>query len=165
MKGKVLDYSIQEGKGVISADDGNRYEFASSQWKSKDAHPAKNVQVDFVIEDDKAQSIYVLHHQTTVNKYDESNLAVPQQTSAAAIVSMIFGILGLFLDWWFFAIPSLIAVITGHVARSNIKKSQGRMGGDGFAVAGLILGYIILILYLLVAVFFVGLFASLATMK
>ena len=27
MKGKILDYNIQESKGVISGDDGQRYSF------------------------------------------------------------------------------------------------------------------------------------------
>ena len=31
MKGKVLDYNIQESKGIISGDDGQRYSFESSE--------------------------------------------------------------------------------------------------------------------------------------
>ncbi|MBU0631990.1 DUF4190 domain-containing protein [bacterium] len=77
---------------------------------------------------------------------------------------MIFGIGGLFFDWWFFAIPSIIAIITGHMARSNIKNSNGRLSGDGFAVTGLVLGYIVILLYLVVVLFFVGLL-GMATMK
>ena len=64
-----------------------------------------------------------------------------------ALVSFITGIFGLF----FFG--SLIAVICGHVARSHILKSHGVLGGDGFAVAGLGLGYIGLSFWL---VFFFG---------
>ena len=33
MKGKILDYNFQESRGIISADDGNRYSFENSQWK------------------------------------------------------------------------------------------------------------------------------------
>jgi flagellar biosynthesis protein FlhB len=62
------------------------------------------------------------------------------QTSTAAVVSLVFGILGLF----FFG--SLIAVICGHIARSNIRNSDGTLTGDGLAVAGLITGYIGLLL-------------------
>jgi Domain of unknown function (DUF4190) len=43
----------------------------------------------------------------------------------------------------FTAIP---AVICGHVARSRIRKSGGALGGKGIATAGLILGYIALVL-------------------
>ena len=61
------------------------------------------------------------------------------RTSAQAIWSMILGILS-FLCFGFFA--GIPAVICGHLARSNIKKSQGALTGGGMALAGLILGYI-----------------------
>jgi hypothetical protein len=35
-----------------------------------------------------------------------------------------------------------LAVIFGHVARGQIRRSQGALEGDGMAVAGLIIGYI-----------------------
>ena len=162
MRGKILDYTIQTGSGVISADDGQRYDFLASEWKAQSVHPAKNVVVDFTVEEGNAVDIYVLEQQQS--KYDNTAVQT-QETSVAAIISMIFGIGGLFFDWWFFAIPSIIAIITGHVARSNIKKSQGRLGGDGFAVAGLVLGYIVVLLYLLIALFFFGVLASMSQMK
>jgi Domain of unknown function (DUF4190) len=37
-------------------------------------------------------------------------------------------------------------VIFGHIARSKIRKSGGALGGKGIATAGLILGYIALVL-------------------
>lgn len=61
---------------------------------------------------------------------------VQPQTNTLAIVSLIFGIL------WIFWIGSLIAVITGHMATGQIDRSQGREGGRGIAVAGLVLGWI-----------------------
>ncbi len=53
------------------------------------------------------------------------------------------GILGISFVPFLAAIP---AVICGHVARSEINKSGGRLGGGGMAVAGLITGYLGLIL-------------------
>lgn len=58
-------------------------------------------------------------------------------TCGLATTSMILGISGFFL--LFTAIP---AVICGHIARSKISKSQGKLGGDGMALAGLITGYL-----------------------
>lgn len=161
MRGKVLDYSIQTAEGVISGDNGERYSFSASEWKTQNTHPAKNIQVDFAVEDNNATGIYVVEQVQT--KYD-NHAVQTQATSVAAVVSMIFGIGGLFFDWWFFAIPSIIAIITGHIARSNIKNSQGRLSGDGFAVTGLVLGYIVILLYLVVVLFFVGLL-GMASMK
>jgi len=61
----------------------------------------------------------------------------PQESSGKATASMVCGIL--FFLWPFTAIA---AVILGHIALSEIKKSAGRLAGHGMAMAGLILGYI-----------------------
>jgi type IV pilus assembly protein PilA len=60
----------------------------------------------------------------------------PQKTSGMAIASLIFGILFLFFPL------SIPAVVFGHIALSQIKKSAGRLGGRGIAIAGLVLGYL-----------------------
>jgi hypothetical protein len=41
----------------------------------------------------------------------------------------------------FTLIPSILAVIFGHIAKGEIRASGGQQGGDGMALAGLILGY------------------------
>jgi len=57
------------------------------------------------------------------------------ETSGLAIGSLIAGIFS-------FIFPAAIAaIVLGHIARSNIRKSAGRLTGDGMALAGLILGY------------------------
>lgn len=60
----------------------------------------------------------------------------PQKTSGMAIASLIFGIFFIF-----FPMP-IPAVVFGHIALSQIKKSAGRLGGRGLAIAGLVLGYL-----------------------
>jgi len=60
----------------------------------------------------------------------------PQKTSSMAIASLIFGILFIFFPL------SIPAIVFGHIALSQIKKSSGRMGGRGMAIAGLVLGYL-----------------------
>ena len=61
----------------------------------------------------------------------------PQEKSGKATASLVCGVL--FFLWPFTA---LAAVILGHVALSEIKKSAGRLAGQGMAIAGLVLGYI-----------------------
>lgn len=79
-------------------------------------------------------------------------------TSALAIVSLVAGILG-----WVVApvVAALVAVVCGHLARSEIRREPGRLDGDGLAVAGLVLGYANLALaaavLLMVVLFFGGL--------
>ena len=63
--------------------------------------------------------------------------------SALAIWSLILALLSFTCGWFFTAIP---AVICGHIARSKIRKSAGALGGKNIATAGLILGYIALVI-------------------
>ena len=62
--------------------------------------------------------------------------------STMAMTSMIAGIVG-----WTVAplLGSLVAIITGHMAKKEIKESMGRLGGDGMATGGLVMGYLQLI--------------------
>ena len=60
---------------------------------------------------------------------------------------MVFGILGIFCFWIGLGIP---AVILGHLAKSSISKSTGRLKGDGMAMAGLVMGYLSISLTVLV---------------
>ena len=60
-----------------------------------------------------------------------------------AIWSLILAVLSFTCGWLFTAIP---AVICGHIARAKIRKSDGALGGRGIATAGLVLGYIALLL-------------------
>jgi Domain of unknown function (DUF4190) len=43
---------------------------------------------------------------------------------------------------WIFWLGSILAVVFGHVALSQIKRSMGALTGRGMAIAGLILGYL-----------------------
>lgn len=67
-------------------------------------------------------------------------------TSSLAITSMVSGLLSpLFLFLCGLSlVTSPIAIITGHLARREIKTSGGRVGGSGQALTGLIFGYVLL---------------------
>lgn len=60
----------------------------------------------------------------------------PPTTSSKAIISLVFGVL-----FFLFPLP-IVAIIFGHMALSEIRKSAGRLTGEGMATAGLIMGYI-----------------------
>jgi len=49
----------------------------------------------------------------------------------------------------------IVSIVTGHMARSQIKKTGE--SGDGLAIAGLIISYVHLALTVLVVIFFFGL--------
>ncbi len=81
-------------------------------------------------------------------------------TSTLAVVSLVFGILA----WCVLPfIGALVAIICGHLARSEIRRSpvDTRVEGDGMAIAGLVLGYAqlalcVLGIFLLIAVLVFG---------
>lgn len=66
--------------------------------------------------------------------YGYTPYAPTQGTNGLAIASMVLGIL------WIYWIGSILAVIFGFVAMSQIKERS--QGGKGMATAGLILGFI-----------------------
>ncbi len=87
-------------------------------------------------------------------------LVARSATNTLAVVSLVAGIAS------FVIVPligAVVAVITGHMARSQIRRT-GEQGG-GLALAGLILGYVHLALVVvalgIVVLFLIG-FASLA---
>ncbi len=67
---------------------------------------------------------------------------VVSKTSGKAIASLVLSIL------WIYGLGSLLAIILGHMARTDIRNSNGKLTGDGIAVAGLIIGYLLFVLTL-----------------
>lgn len=78
-------------------------------------------------------------------------------TNTLAIVSLVLAVLGLtFIP----LIASVCAVVCGHVAKGQIKRTGE--GGSGFATAGLIVGYVSIALFVIVvgAIFIFAIAAS-----
>ena len=61
---------------------------------------------------------------------------LPPETSGKAIFSLVCGVL------FFVLLFSIPAVIFGHLALYDIRRSRGRLKGRGLAITGIILGYI-----------------------
>jgi hypothetical protein len=97
------------------------------------------------------------HQQPTsavpISSYPQSPYPPPMQqqvvivqnppSSGTAVASMVLGILGLVSSCCSFGLFSLGAIILGHVALVDIKRSN--KGGHGMAVAGLVMGYVVFI--------------------
>ncbi len=66
-------------------------------------------------------------------------LPLVKPCSSTATLSLIFGILAWLVLPFIAALP---AVILGHMARGEIRRAGGQLGGEGQAMAGLVLGYI-----------------------
>ncbi len=61
-----------------------------------------------------------------------------QETDGKAVASLVLGLLSFLLSF----LTGIPAIILGHMSRGEIRRSGGRLKGDGMAVAGLVLGYI-----------------------
>ena len=85
--------------------------------------------------------------------------AINKQTNNLAIVSLIAGILGWTAVPW---IGSIVAIITGHMARAEIRRNPDTMEGDGLAVGGLLLGWLMVALSIVGIVLVILFFGSLA---
>ncbi|MCZ8064058.1 DUF4190 domain-containing protein [Silanimonas sp.] len=84
-----------------------------------------------------------------------------RRTSSMAIVSLVAGLLG-----WTFApwLGSIIAIITGHMARAEIRRDPAGLEGDGLAVAGLVLGWAMILLSVFTVVAIVLFFGGIAAL-
>lgn len=78
--------------------------------------------------------------------------------SSLAVISLITGILG----WTLLPfLGSVAAIITGHMARAEIRRDPERLLGDGMAVAGLVLGWASVVLWLVGILVFILFFGGL----
>ncbi|GAA0246410.1 hypothetical protein GCM10009527_048870 [Actinomadura nitritigenes] len=78
---------------------------------------------------------------------------VSRGTNGMATAAMVLGLIGIVSC----GTTSILAIIFGHVAQSQIKRTHEE--GQGMATAGLILGYIVTGLWLIVWVFYLWLWA------
>lgn len=72
--------------------------------------------------------------QPNPNPYANPYAPPPRSTNGLAIASMVLGIL------WLYWIGSVLALIFGYIARKQIRERGD--GGDGMAIAGIVLGWI-----------------------
>lgn len=66
MKGKILDFNEESRSGVISGNDGNRYNFEIKEWKGT-ILPRAGKLIDFSINGDNAEAIYADTYTTEVD--------------------------------------------------------------------------------------------------
>jgi len=74
----------------------------------------------------------------------------PGAVSGMAVASLVLGLLG------FTIIGAVLAIVFGHVAQAQIRQSQGALCGKGLALAGLILGYLVIIPSVIVGIVYVA---------
>jgi hypothetical protein len=94
------------------------------------------------------QESKVVTHNTHV--YTASSTLNP--LAVTSLVLAIGGIVFAVVFWPF--ISQVASIICGHVARSQITASEGKQTGEGMALAGLIISYLLLIAFIISAIGF-----------
>jgi len=69
-----------------------------------------------------------------------------------ALASMITGIAGVLLASCFGPVPGIAALVLGLVALSQIKKSPEKYSGKGMAIAGIVIGSLTIVFYILLII-------------
>ncbi len=92
--------------------------------------------------------------------YSGSSGAAPPATSGKAVASMVCSIAGLFMCLF---VGQIAGLILGYMARNEIRASGGALTGEGFATAGIIVGWVGIVIDILLVVLylfiFIGVFA------
>lgn len=60
----------------------------------------------------------------------------PGETNGFAIASFVLGLV------WLMGLGSILALVFGYVAKGEIDRSEGAQAGRGFAIAGIVLGWV-----------------------
>lgn len=66
MRGRIIGFDSRTGTGALEGEDGNRYEFAGTEWRS-DSHPAAGFQVDFSPDGHLAVAIFPVYDPADVS--------------------------------------------------------------------------------------------------
>ncbi|MFC1757871.1 GYF domain-containing protein [Planctomycetota bacterium] len=88
----------------------------------------------------KVEGVFSDHH---LKRLDEISSARTTATKIApmAVASLVLGLLGTSVLFFF---GSILAVVFGHIGLKQIRLSEGQLSGKGMAIAGLIFGYTVL---------------------
>ena len=109
MKGKVLDYSVQENAGVIAGDDGERYTFKGSEWK-EDSTPSRGMSVDFDQEGTSATGVY-----KALGASGSSGGAGAKNKMTAGLLAIFLGGFGAHKFYLGYTGPALVFLLTNTV--------------------------------------------------
>ncbi len=105
MKGQVLEFSIRDNTGVVTAEDGERYRFLGDQWN--DARPpTRGMRVDFAAAADGTAS--------AVYKALNGNVKTKDKV-AAGLLAIFLGPLGIHKFYLGFTGAGLVYLLTNTV--------------------------------------------------
>lgn len=89
MKGTIVDFDEVEKSGLILSEDGNRYSFDLSKWKSKNKSPELDIEVDFVVDGNQANDVYYLNKNNLEVKTTNEKVESPIQNQSYSDIKKI----------------------------------------------------------------------------
>ena len=128
MKGKILDFKVDAGAGVMRGEDGQRYSFDAAQWQAE-GNIQVGAAVDFVAAGSRAEAIYI----------DKTLPTGSSKKVAAALFAFFFGVFGVhkfYLGYTKQGVIMLLTFVFGFIL----------LGLPSFVIA--IIAFIEFILYL-----------------
>ncbi|BFM49952.1 TM2 domain-containing protein [Marinomonas sp. THO17] len=108
MKGKILLFDDSSRTGIISGDDGKRYEFDIEQWRIK-SFPSVDMRVDFIINESFA---------TTINPNTNPSKKSSSKKMGAILFAFLLGAFGahkFYLGYKMQGVIMLLTSIIGYV--------------------------------------------------
>lgn len=80
--------------------------------------------------------------------YPQYGAVATRKTNGLAVASLVCSCAGIFL----LGVPCILGIIFGFVSRGQIRQSKGAQGGEGLALAGIIVGFAMVALLVLAIV-------------
>ena len=106
MQGSILSFTVQDGQGLISGDDGIRYTFTGAEWR-ENAPPYPGGRVDFQPEGTQALAVYrVMGSGVGVSSTRKNKIA-------AGLFGIFLGWLGIHKFYLGFTTPGILMLLVG----------------------------------------------------
>ena len=106
MQGNILSFTVQDGQGLISGDDGIRYTFTGAEWR-ENAAPYLGERVDFQPEGTQALAVYrVMGSRVGVSGARKNKVA-------AGLFGIFLGWLGIHKFYLGFTTPGILMLLAG----------------------------------------------------
>lgn len=115
MKGYILNYSVQNNRGIISGDDNQRYDFNGAEWMDSDP-PRQGMRVTFEAAGGQATRIYIDLRADAPHNYGSAPAPIYAKSKiAAGLLAIFLGALGIHKFYLGYTGPGIILLLCGTV--------------------------------------------------
>lgn len=150
MKGQILDFSVQENKGVISGGDGKRYHFEGKEWKES-GYCTRGLAVDFDLDENgNAVGVYQAlkgnNNSVSFQNFQNLGSGKPKNKVVAALLAFFLGGFGIHKFYLGTPIPGIV-----YLMASLFSFVLAAVADEGFIFINFIiclLAFIDMIIYL-----------------